>query len=288
MKKYSFSSPYGNHLREITDSLDRLRPLPSTATRVLSATEDPTMPADMIGEMLSLDQALTIEVLKFANSAQMGYLSDCSSIETAVVRLGFKRIRALVLKSFASGPLNRRLNGYRLGADALWQHSLSTATFAEKIARAVSYAHPEDAYVAGLLHDIGKLILDQFIIKDYHQITNIMKSQNKHVWEVEEKLFGIDHAGVGGLMAEKWKLPRNLINSIRYHHLPTLARTHRELAAIINIANSFTPKDTTSLTGLDGRFVNPTSLEILNLNLKKIDQMWESFSRKTQPTGRGV
>ncbi len=282
MMKYTSTRPYASRLHEITESLDRLRPLPATTTRVLSATENPKVTAGMIAEILSLDQALTVEVLKYANSVQMGYRSDCSSLETAVVRLGFKRIRALVLKSFASGPLSQRLNGYRLGADALWQHSLATATYAEKIARAVSFPGPEDAYVAGLLHDVGKLILDQFIVKDYQKIVDIMKSKEKHVWEVEEELFGVDHAGVGGLIAEKWKLPGNLINTIRYHHLPILARSHRELVAIINIANSFTPKDATSLTGLDGRFINPTSLEILNIDLDQIETMWKYIANEKQ------
>ncbi len=274
--------PLSGKLRQILDRVQRLRPLPSTATRVLKSLEDPNSTAGIVADFLGLDQALTAQVLQAANSAFLGYSTPCSSVSYAVSRLGFKRVRALVLNTVAAGPLNRRLNGYRLGADALWQHSLATAVYSDKIARAVYYPEPEDAYVAGLLHDIGKLLLDQFVLTDYQYIVSTMKQRDMRLWEVEEELFGIDHAGVGGMMATKWNLPASLVQALRYHHIPVLSRTHRKLTAIVNIANTFAPKDDMSLAGLDGRLMHPISLEILNLDNVKLDRLWQLISSDTQ------
>src|SRR5512147_867660 len=140
---------------DILKGISRLRPLPGSATRILKALDDPNVTPSVISELVALDQALTAYLLRVANSVAMGYRTDCSSVKDAVMRLGFKQVRSLVLSTVASGPLASRLNGYRLGDRELWYHSLSAASGAHWLASALRYPDPEEAYVAGLLHDIG-------------------------------------------------------------------------------------------------------------------------------------
>lgn len=260
-------------LNRILSSINRLRPLPTNVTRILRALDDPTVPANTIADLLLLDQSLTAYTLRVANSAFMGYGIECSSISEAVVRLGFKRVRELILSTAASGPLARRLNGYRLGDGALWSHSVVTASVAHWFGRRLSYPEPEEAYVAGLLHDIGKLVLDQYVQADYNHIVSAVSHQKIPLWYIEEQLFGIDHGTVGGLIASQWKFPSNLVDAIRFHHAPSFARTERTLASLVNLANALSPTDDRSLTELGGRVVHPEAKQILHLDELLISRM---------------
>ncbi len=265
-------------LKEIIQGVERLRPLPNSATRILRALEDPHTTAFDIAELLSLDQALAAYILQIANAASLGYASACSSLSDAVMRLGFKRVGSLVMSTVASGPLSRRLNGYRLGDGELWNHSVSTASIAQYIARAIAYAEPEEAYLAGLLHDIGKLLLDQYVSADYQQIVLVMRQKKVHLWQVEEALFGIDHSAVGGLMAKKWNFPSKLIAAIGYHHAPDVAQGSQTLPAIVNLASASAPVYSPMLVenafpGSGQKAIHPSTLQILQFEPKTLEQM---------------
>lgn len=262
-------------LDEIIRSVNRLRPLPGSATRILKELDDPRATARSVSELIALDQALTAYVLKVANSAAMGYLLACSSINEAVVRLGFKQIRSLVYSTIAAGPLTSRLSGYRLGDKGLWYHSVAVASSAHWLATALRFPDPEKAYVAGLLHDIGKLVLDQYVLADYNQIMNIMRAQAVPMWQVEEQLFGIDHAGVGGLAGTHWQFPSELVEAIRHHHAPSLDKPDQRLAALINLANALAPDETQEDPVLAGKIIHPATIEILRLNPENIPQLAE-------------
>lgn len=278
-------------LERILSNIQRLRPLPSNVNHVLRVLDDPRSTAGIVADLLSLDQALTAFILRAANSVSLGYASSCSSLDIAVMRLGFKQVRALVLSTVAAGPLTRRLEGYRLGNGELWQHSLITAYLSRWLAQAVYYPVPEEAYVAGLLHDMGKLLLDQFVVADYNTILELMSEQKMHLWQVEEHLFGMDHAAVGGSMATQWGFPAALVRAIHYHHAPSLAYDWQELAAIVNIANALYPAGvlpppgvlnppgalnqpgSIRLSCLEERVIHPEALRILKLSPNTVDKM---------------
>lgn len=261
-------------LRRILDSVDSLRPLPITANRLLKALDDPLVAAKKVTDLVRQDVALTAHILRVANSVYMGYSRECSSVAEGVMRIGYKRIRTMVLGSVAAGPLRKRLVGYQLGDGVLWNHSIAAGRIAHWLAATFKYPEPEEAYVAGLLHDMGKLILDRFVNMNYEELMDIVRKRQMHLWEAEEEFFGIDHAAVGGEMASKWQFPARLVNAIRCHHVPALARTDQKLAAIVNVANAFTPRDALTVPGLDGRVPNPIALKVLNLDAGALNDLW--------------
>jgi putative nucleotidyltransferase with HDIG domain len=247
-------------------SVQSLRPMPSNVTRILKEVEDPNAPIGIVAELIGLDQALAALVLQMANSVAMGYNRSCTSIRDAVMRIGLKRLKALLMASPAIGPMRNSLSGYRLGAGELWRHSLATAIASEWMAQALRYPNPEEAYASGLLHDVGKLVLDQYVLKDYMQILNFVQQYKMPLWQVEDKLIGIDHARVGGLIAERWGFPNALVDAISYHHYPSLARTNAVLPAIVNLANSVTAAIDQPDAILLGGEVHPETMNILHIS----------------------
>lgn len=263
-------------VQAILQSVNYLRPIPSNVTRILKELENPMVSLGLIAEYIGLDQALAALVLQMANSAALGYGRSCTSINDAVVRIGVKRLRSLLLASVAVDSMNRQLNGYRLGAGELWNHSVGTAVAAEWVARTLSYPDPEEAYVAGLLHDIGKLLLDQYVLADYSQIILYVQKYNQPLWYVEEKLIGIDHARVGGLIAQRWGFPPILIEAITFHHYPSLAQTKPVLPAIVNLANYLAIKVQGSQQGLFCDVLHSDTFSILSMD----DGQLERFQQR--------
>ncbi len=266
-------------LNEILRSITRLRPLPTSTSRILRALDEPTVTAGFIAELIAMDQAITAYTLRVANSAALGYTTSCASIKEAVMRLGFKQVRSLVVSTVASGPLSSRLSGYRLGDKELWNHSVNVGSAAHWLAGTIRFPDPEKAYVAGLLHDIGKLVLDQYVFAGYNQMVYMMLTHNLAMWQVEQHLFGVDHAAVGGLTTSHWQFPEELVDAIRYHHAPSLSEKYYQLAAIVNMANALIPLVDSSIhnSELEGRVIHPDTLQILNIPEHMIESLQNRF-----------
>lgn len=246
-------------------TIDNLRPIPSSVTRILKEIDNPYTTVATISEYIGLDQALTAMVIKTSNAVALGYGSKCTSITDAVMRIGFKRIKGILFALNSIGPMTGKLSGYRLGGGQLWDHSLKIAISAEWLARNLHYSEPEEAYVVGLLHDIGKLLLDQFVLEDYQKIVKYVKEYHVPVWQVEEKLIGIDHANLGGMMAARWNFPESLGEGIRYHHKPSASKGNQKLPAIVNLANNLVVTNHDIENELSSNDLHPGTLKILNI-----------------------
>lgn len=257
----------------IIQSVNALRPMPGNVSRILKEINNPEIGIGTLADFVSLDQALTSLVLQMSNSVSLGYPRTCSTLYEAIMQIGLGRLKTILLASSGTDMLKHRLNGYRLGEGELWHHSLVTAVVSEWLAQALRYPNSEEAYVCGLLHDIGKLFLDQFVLNDYPAIVDYVQRYKLQVWQVEEKLIGIDHASVGGLIAEHWNFPVPLVDAIRFHHAPSFARVNLALPAIVNIANSFAADFHPTNSDLFSFAIHPESLNILKLDQARLDKL---------------
>ena len=257
----------------IIQSVTSLRPMPSNITRILKEIENPEITIEVLVGLISLDQALAALVLQMSNSVSLGYSRQCTTLYESIMYIGIKRLKSILLTSSATGMMDRSLSGYRLGAGELWHHSLVTGVASEWLAQALRYPSPEEAYVCGLLHDIGKLLLDQFVLSNYQSITDAVQHYKLELWQVENKLIGIDHAMVGGLIAERWNYPEILVEAIRYHHTPSLARKNQQLPAIVNLANGFAQDYSLSNSGLFSFGIHPESYNILKINSEDLEKL---------------
>jgi len=251
---------------DIIRSVERLKPMPSNVSHILREIEKQNVGIDTLAGMIGLDQVLTALVLQISNSVSLGYSRTCSTLHEAIMHIGLQRLKSALMASPATSLMNRSLSGYHLGAGELWQHSLMVAVASEWLAQVLHYPDPEQAYVAGLLHDIGKLLLDQAVFSNYARLADYVQKYNVQLWQVEENLIGIDHARVGGLIAEHWNFPVVLVDAISFHHVPSFARINQRLPAIVNLANSFTEDYQVKHSALLSFQVHPESLHILKIN----------------------
>jgi putative nucleotidyltransferase with HDIG domain len=257
----------------IIQSVTQLRPMPSNVTRIAREVEKSDITIDILVGLISLDQALAALVLQMSNSVSLGYARTCSTLHDAIMYIGLARLKSILLTSTATSMLKSRLAGYGSGAGELWHHSLVTAVAAEWLAQALRYPNPEEAYVSGLLHDMGKLLLDQYVLSDYNTIVDYVHKYQLPLWQVEEKLIGIHHAEVGGLIARRWNFPVSLVDAIQYHHSPSFALKNQQLPAIVNLANSFANEYQLQKSVLISRGLHPEVLNILKMDVDEVEKL---------------
>jgi HD-like signal output (HDOD) protein len=208
-------------LRRLVSRMDRLPSIPSLYVQIVDKLRDPDMGVEEIAEIVAQDMGMTAQILKLVNSAFFGLGRQISSPAEAVSYLGMDTIKALVLSLHAFS----QFTGTKLGAfsiDALWAHSQQTAGLAKEIARIEDADRKlmDEAFVAGLLHDTGKLVLASNFPVEYDHVLQSARAGSLALLAAEEHSFGANHAEVGGYLLGLWGLPVPVVEAIALHHQP--------------------------------------------------------------------
>jgi len=225
-------------LEEIVRGVNDLPTMPWVVTRVISLTNDPNSSVNELNEVICQDQSLTAKVLRLSNSAYYGYSRRIATVVDAIGILGFNAIRNLVMAAHTYNILKKEVKGYQIAPGDIWRHSMTCAIAARAIARRVRYPAPEQAFIAGLLHDIGKVILSVYVAEVYDEINRRVHEEQQPFSVVEQEVLGFTHAAVGARVADKWNLPADHVEAIACHHTPMDARENPRLAAIVHIADA--------------------------------------------------
>ena len=255
-------------IKDIERQINNLPAFSVVVSKVLRVVDNPISSARDIEKVVKYDQVLASKILKMANSAYYGYAGKISTLSQGVVILGLNTLRALLLTASASKIMNKKLLGYRLEEGRFWEHSVLTALGSRDLANKLRYKNPEEAFVGGLLHDIGKLVLDRHVLKNRGIIEDIINKEGVPLTEAEREVLGINHANVGRRMAEKWNFPPVLSEVINFHHEPERARENKELVAVVSIINAVSLGLTTlsEEETFSSAIIKPETLSILNLS----------------------
>ncbi len=213
-----------------------LPPMPQVAAEVMRMVGDEKTNARDLERVISRDQALAARVLKIANSAAYGAITRIETIRQAVTTLGMKTLNALTIAS-ATGPMMTASKS-SFKDKILWEHSLAVGLVAKIVSSKTRKGDPDVAFIAGLLHDIGKIALDKSLPEQYEPIVMRVFNENVTFMEAEREALGFDHCEVGSLVAGKWNLPDAVRDVIRFHHDPASAIVDRNLTAVIGFANA--------------------------------------------------
>jgi len=226
-------------LRIIEDELQDLPPLPAVIVRVMQTISDPATSASDLNRLISADQALASKVLRLVNSSYYGFPRKIATITNAVVILGFNTVRNLTTSLGVFNAFDGQGQKTALDRDAFWAHSMATAVAAGVIARrkGIGAKSVEEVFIGGLMHDIGKLFLDQYFPDQYAIAIKLASAARISIWEAEKTALGVGHALVGKRIAEKWNLPHSLTAMITLHHQPVFAKEYFEITATIQAAD---------------------------------------------------
>lgn len=243
---------YESHLGQIISTLDQLPAFPLVLRQIQKLINNPKCNLNQIGPVMARDQALASKVIKVVNSAFYGFPKRITSINHAIVILGLNAISNLmigieVIKMFWKDQ-ESEFNHF-----SYWEHSFACALLAKKIAEKLKYQDIEGCFVAGLLHDLGRLVLEQYEHNDFIMTLNKVKTENISLIKAENMTFKTDHAFIGGYLAKKWNLPIPIAIAIAYHHktksIPYELQGSKKIVLIVAKANQLALKGNIGLSG---------------------------------------
>jgi putative nucleotidyltransferase with HDIG domain len=224
---------------EIVSQIKELPTVSETARKLVAFLNQPETHRDELIKTLRCDNVLTAKVLRVCNSAHSGLQNPVASIDQAVLLLGDSALFRILCAIGFGGVMGFNVPGYATEANGLWSHSLSTGLGAEYVARFESYGDfpPSIAFTAGLLHDIGKLVLNQILTpKSRLEIRARISGDSLPRFEAEKAVVGANHAEVGASLLQRWALPETIVEAVANHHCPVVQPV-AQLSAVVYLAN---------------------------------------------------
>lgn len=221
---------------KILRNLVNLPPMPHIILKAKEIMQDRHSSLRDLAGVIETDQAIVARVLTLANSAYYGVSGMVSSIQHASVLLGQKTLGELITISASSQLLSKRLKGYKVEPESLWKHSLAVAFGSKIIVQQLVPELADDAFVAGLLHDAGKIILDPYVQERQADFEKFLKGGNKSFLEAEHEILGFDHAEIMSRATRFWRFSEAQSIAIRFHHYPSVSENN-QLAHIVHLAN---------------------------------------------------
>lgn len=265
-----------NKKRILIQKIQDLPTLPTTITKIIHVSEEESSTASDLAAIISKDQSISSTVLKLVNSAFYGHLRQVSSISHAIVILGFQTVKALSLgvSIFRSTPSSGKPAFDR---NLFWIHSIGVATFTKQLAERPSVAsglNNESVFLAGLLHDIGKVVFDNYFTDEYQAVAQRAITDKLWIGEVELSDLGIDHSEAGRYLAQKWQFPNEVIESIGCHHSISTCAGAKVIPAMVHVADYCCRKMKLGSGGDNAEMeLDPEAVSICGVNEEIINEL---------------
>ena len=223
-------------LEEVIGRIDEIPTLRQVAIKLLEIIDNPNSKIEEIHRIVTQDPPLAAKILRLVNSAYMGLSTRVADVKQAIVLLGFNMVRTMALSISVFEALSDTDSSAEEMRQQLWEHSIITSNLCQIIAGQDTRVDEQVAFALGLLHDMGKMILDAKMPQEWKQILNLMNTEKYSFQEAEQEILRTDHAQIGAWVAEKWNLKQELTNGIRLHHRP-LAWRSDPLQGTLRLAN---------------------------------------------------
>lgn len=280
-------NPDSNELKALVQKVNDLPTLPAMMATITRLMQDPRTSAEELGWAIASDPALVSKVLKLVNSAFYGFPGRISTITQAIVILGFSTIRNVVLttsvlKAFGK---NNSHNGFDVGK--FWEHSLLTGAIASSLAVEREANFVEETFIAGLLHDMGRIVLSQKLTAEFEKVLIVKEKAGISQLAAEQAVLKLNHGDIGGWLARKWNLPLPYVEVMRLHHFPGEALKLEPLSQsdTTNLICIVHAADILSKGLKDGKpdFASVALIDpVVRAELKLEESGWERFQKRTE------
>jgi putative nucleotidyltransferase with HDIG domain len=265
-------------LERLFSRIGDVMPLPASAQKVLKLTEDENANPDTLREAIQSDPVLVARILRRLNSSYYALSQKVSDLKSAIALLGLREIRNLAMTVFVSRIYDGASAHGTYKRENLWSHCVGVAVASRLVARVCGRGAAEEAYIAGLLHDIGLILLDQTLRKHFHKVLDgLDEATPTHI--VENRILSFDHALLGGFVARKWNFPDSVADAITFHHQPwCYTGPHKDLVHVVAVANYLCSR--TGLTSLGVHNVAPPPDEVysgLGLDQVTLAIIWDEL-----------
>jgi len=227
--------------RKKIEQIENLPTLPEVANKLLRIINDPVTTAQDVANLISRDLSLTSKVLRLANSAFYGVPRTVATVHNAVVILGLKVINTMVFSITVVKMFPADGRHELFPRKKFWSHSVAVAVLSKMLAlrmRKFSLFDPEECFCAGLIHDIGRVVMDQYLQEDFIKAVKSASEEQIPLLEAEQRVFGFDHSDAGDWLTARWELPQDIRIPIIFHHRPALAPEAKEIAGVVHLADA--------------------------------------------------
>ena len=259
--------------------IKNLPTLPTTLQEARRLADNPQTSILQLAEVIGRDQVLSSKVLKMVNSPTYGFPGRIASIQNALVLLGFNVIKSLIISTVVFESMANSMT-------ALWRHSVGCSIACHELGRLLKVANVDELFIAGLLHDIGKVIITVQLPEARKEIERLVREEDVPCREAEERVLGMTHARIGSWLAEHWNLPASLRYALACHHRPTSAHDHTTIASIVHIGDFLTCFFEFGNSGDDhAPLLSPHAFKHLGLNQQKLSMAMDTVGEKFEQEG---
>lgn len=263
-------------VKRITDAVLSLPVLPTITAKMIQLVDNPNTSAQVLSNLVSKDQVLTAKVLKMANSSFYGFSREIGTVKQAVVILGLNSLRDLSLSLSVFNMFKNSHGNPYFNVSEFWKHSIGVGIGAQYIAKQFLITDPSIAFTGGLLHDLGKVVLNQYLPYEFLQVMKKVHMEGMELCEAELEVLGASHDQVGAWLANRWRLPYVLEEVMLNHHHPEKSEHHADLCFIIQLANHLV---SSSQLGSNGR---KTPAPLGEVSLGRLEQNFQITEDRLQ------
>ncbi len=226
-----------DRIRSIAGKISGLPTLPTVISKMIDLVDNPRTNTKTLAKLISHDQSLTARLLKLANSAYYGFSREISTVDTAIIVMGFNAVKEMGLSLSVFDAFKNIGDMEHFDVNQYWEHSVACGVAARFLAKKFGVAEPGEMFVAGLLHDIGKMVLIQYMPEEFTEIADDMIARNVPYVDAEEKILNITHGEIGYIIARRWHLPLRIATVIHCHHRPDAGGQFARECAIVDLAD---------------------------------------------------
>jgi putative nucleotidyltransferase with HDIG domain len=248
------------------------------AQEIMQMASNKLMSVEKLENIIHNDPAISAKILSVSNSAYFGFDTPTKTLSNAIMRVGFSNVKNIALGVSLMSVMKEEKPGTFFEYQQLFNHCISVGFVARKLAEDLKMRISEEIMIDGLLHDLGFLIINKYLTEAYSEVVSTFK-KDKSLLDAEKKVLDFTHADVGAWLAEQWKLPENVIDTILFHHSPALASKNRKRVAIIHIADYLTANCIASPARSNPNYpFDKSSLEILGITESDMDALENKVS----------